>query len=102
MECGESKLNGQTDSHKDYSAHLWVGQSFDTKSLKYFDLHIFQFKIDIVIFGRYQTKIRVKALDLESPSPMMKLSGSTHVNPGHIRHSFPFSHRVQHIYTILY
>ena len=32
-ECVESKLNGQTDSHSAYSAHLWVMQNFDTKSL---------------------------------------------------------------------
>ena len=32
-ECVESKLDGQTNSHSDYSAHLWVVQIFDTKSL---------------------------------------------------------------------
>ena len=31
----ESKLNGQMDSHSEYSAHLYVVQNFDTKSLKY-------------------------------------------------------------------
>ena len=35
MECMESTLDGQTDSHCDYSAHLWVMQNFETKSLKY-------------------------------------------------------------------
>ena len=31
-ECVESKLDGQMDSHADYSAHLRVVQNFDTKS----------------------------------------------------------------------
>ena len=31
----ESKLDEQTDSHSEYSAHQWVVQNFDTKSLKY-------------------------------------------------------------------
>ena len=31
----ESKLDRQTDSHSDYSAHLRVVHNFDTKSLKY-------------------------------------------------------------------
>ena len=54
----ESKLNGQTDSHSEHSAHLWVVQTFRYKvfnillllMISDFDLHIFQFKIDIVIF----------------------------------------------------
>ena len=28
----ESKLNGKTDSHSDYRAHLWVVQNFFTTS----------------------------------------------------------------------
>ena len=34
-ECVESKYDGQTDTHSEYSAHLWVVQNFDTKSIKY-------------------------------------------------------------------
>ena len=46
----ESKLDGQTDSHSDNSAHMWVTQNFDIKSLKMFvvdnlDLHIFNLKL---------------------------------------------------------
>ena len=46
----ESKLDGQTDSRSDYSAHMWVTQNFDIKSLKMFevdnlDLHIFNLKL---------------------------------------------------------
>ena len=33
-ESFESKSDGQTDSHSDYSAFLWVMQNFDTKYLK--------------------------------------------------------------------
>ena len=41
----ESQLNGQTDPHSAYSAHPWVVQNFDTRSLSIvviddFDLHI--------------------------------------------------------------
>ena len=48
-ECLESKLNGQMDSHSDYSVYLRVVENFDTKSLKkiFFDnfvLHIFHEK----------------------------------------------------------
>ena len=32
-ECLESKMDGQTDSHSDYSAYLRVLHNFDTKSL---------------------------------------------------------------------
>ena len=51
-----SELNGQTDLHSDYSANLWVVQNYDVRSLNIvviddFDLHSFQFKINIVIFG---------------------------------------------------
>ena len=58
----ESKLNGQTDSNSNYSTHLLVMHNFDTKylnivTLNYssydFDLHIFQYKIDIAFFGRF-------------------------------------------------
>ena len=45
----ESKLNGQTDTHSDYSAHLWVVQNFDSLLLLMFSIC----KIDIVIFGRF-------------------------------------------------
>ena len=42
----ESKLEGQTDAHGDYSAHLWFVQNVDTRSysvvIDNFDLHIFQ------------------------------------------------------------
>ena len=46
----ESKLDGQTDLHSDNSAHMWVRQNFDIKSLKMFvvdnlDLHIFNLKL---------------------------------------------------------
>ena len=34
-ECVESKIDGQTDSHSDNSAHEQVVIFFDTKSLKY-------------------------------------------------------------------
>ena len=51
---------------------------------------------------KYQTKILGKTLDLDPPYPMMKLSGLMHVNLGHIRHSSPFSHRVQHMWLIEY
>ena len=55
----ESELNEQTDSLSDYSAHLWVVQNYHIRSLNIvviddFDLHIFQFKIDIMIFGRFR------------------------------------------------
>ena len=33
-ECVESKLDGQTDSQRDYSTYVLVVQIFDTKSLK--------------------------------------------------------------------
>ena len=54
----QSKLNDQTDSHIDYCAHLWLVQNFNTRSSNIivnddFDLNISQFKIDLVIFGRY-------------------------------------------------
>ena len=55
----QSKLNGQTDLHSDYCAHLWLVQNFNTKSsnivviIDGFDLNISQFKIDFVIFCRY-------------------------------------------------
>ena len=54
----ESELNGQTDSRSDYSVHLRVVQNFFTKSLNIvfidnFELHIFQFNIDFVIFGSF-------------------------------------------------
>ena len=53
----QSKLNGQTDSHSDYCAYLWLVQNFNTRSSNIvvnddFDLNISQFKIDLVIFGR--------------------------------------------------
>ena len=54
----ESKLDGQTDAHSDYSVQLRVVSNFDTKALEYivvidnFDLHIFYlFHIDFMIFG---------------------------------------------------
>ena len=42
----ESKLNGQTDSHSDFSAHVWAMQNFDTNIfvIDDFDLHIFNLK----------------------------------------------------------
>ena len=43
----ESKLNGQTDSHSDYSGHMCVMQNFDTLLLLMFLIC----KIDIIIFG---------------------------------------------------
>ena len=51
----ESKLNGQMDSHSNYSAHVWVVQNFDSFQnivvKDDFDLHYFQFKINILIFS---------------------------------------------------
>ena len=53
----ESKLEGQTDAHGDYSAHLRDVQNVDTRTysvvIDNFDLHIFPFNIDFVNFGRY-------------------------------------------------
>ena len=45
----ESKLNGQMNSHSDYIAHVRVVQNSVVKDD--FDLHYFQFKINIAIFG---------------------------------------------------
>ena len=59
MVCVESNwTDGQTDSHRGYSAQLWVVQSFDIKSLNIvvidnFDLYIFQFNIEYVIFWQF-------------------------------------------------
>ena len=47
--CVESKLNGQMNSHSDYIAHVRVVQNSVVKDD--FDLHYFQFKINIAIFG---------------------------------------------------
>ena len=54
----QSKLNGQTDSHSDYCAHLWLVQNFNTKSsnivvIDDFELNVSQFKINFVIFDIY-------------------------------------------------
>ena len=59
----ESKLNGQTDSRSDYSVHLRIVQNFryqvflNIVFIDNFDLHIFQFDKDFVIFGSF---LRVK------------------------------------------
>ena len=60
----ESKLDRQTDSYSDYSAHLRIVQNFFTKPLKAvvidnFDLHIFFFfnLTDFVIFGIFYVLI---------------------------------------------
>ena len=56
-ECVESKLDGQTDAHGDYSAHLPDVQNVDTRTysvvIDNFDLHIFPFNIDFVNFDRF-------------------------------------------------
>ena len=59
-EYDESKLDGQTVSPSDYSAHLWVVQNFDTSPKMFLllinlDLLIFQINIKFCDFWLFST-----------------------------------------------